>query len=102
MASNKPEPKLYLDWNDLEYWFKKTYPKEYKSEKVRDWLVGRDGVANGSLLTADGECLSPEFDPSDYGKGTDWEAVKFFMRTIEAEFPKAVNDYGDVKIYFSW
>lgn len=103
--SERPEPELYLDWVDLCRWFRKTYPKQFKEEAVRDWIVGgSDYISNGSLVTASGECL---LDPDlEEGEEDTYEmppdAVVFFMKTLKDEWPKAFNEYGDVKIYFWW
>lgn len=97
---SKPAIEKHLDWVDLERWFEKKYPKQFKREVIAKWLRN-DDTYNGSLVTANGEVLAEDFDPDDY-EPFDVKTVRFFMQTLHDEFPEAVNSYGDVKIHFWW
>lgn len=97
----KPKVHPYLDWVELERWFEKKYPEDFKRQVISDWLRGDEHKSNDSLITASGECLDREFDEKDY-TDYDWVAVKFFMRVLHREFPDAIDEYGDAKIRYWW
>ncbi|MBV9125689.1 MAG: hypothetical protein JO112_20255 [Planctomycetes bacterium] len=98
---NKPKPKLYLDWTSLTWFIKDLKVPEWNERAVSKWLTDTDSMSNGVLVTASGECLDPEFKPWSE-RGYDWSAIRWFMQFLHDNFPDAVDEYGDVKIYYSW